>query len=157
MVIMGVPANGNQTPEIIQIAVVAMSQLGMVPQAIADIAGCARTTVIGIINNAEIVAKYSNHEVTNQLKKNFPDRIFAKANAVLANIDPDDAKMSQAQKATVFGILFDKYQISTGKATQIIDFQAVSANIIDVDAKIRELEDKLKLQGAKPKLIENKA
>ncbi len=150
------PASGNNTPEIIQIAVVAMNQLGMVPQSIADIAGCARTTVAAILNNAEIVAKYTNHEVTNQLKKTFPDRIFAKANAVLANINPDCPKMSEAQKATVFGILFDKYRISTDQATHIIDFQAVSAKLIDIDAKMAEKEAQLMQAGVIPKRIENK-
>ncbi len=151
------PATGNQTSVIIQIGVIAMHQMGMSPRAIADIAGCARSTVNAIINNPDIQEKYANNELVSRLKKSLPDRIFAKANAVLANINPDNPDMSEAQKATVFGILFDKYQISTGQATQIIDFKAVSANIIDVDAKIKELESALKLPNVTPKQIDNKS
>ena len=55
--------------------------------------------------------------------------------------------MSETQKATVFGILFDKHRIATNQATQIIDYAEVTANIIDVDAKIAEFEAKLKLTG----------
>lgn len=141
------PATGNQLTELIQIGIISMHQMGMVPQAIADIAGVARTTVTAVLNNAELVDKYTVHELTNKLKKAFPDRIFAKCNAVLANIDPDDPNISQAQKATIFGILFDKYQISTGKATQIIDYHQVVAGIVDVDAKIVELEQSLRLEA----------
>ena len=144
------PASGNNIVPIIQIGVIAMHQLGISVQEIAGTAGIARSTVDAIINNPDIVAKYTNHDVTTHLKKIFPDKIFNKCSAILDNIDPN-AKMSEPQKATVFGILFDKHRIATNQATTIIDYAEVSANIIDVDAKITELEAKLQIKAPKPK------
>lgn len=144
------PATGNQVLPIIQVGVIAMHQLGQSTQAIADAAGIARTTVVAIINNPDIVTKYTNNDLTNRLKRHLPDKIFNKLNAVLDNIDPDCKDMTEQQKATVFGILFDKHRIATNQATTIIDYAEVSENIIDVDAKIVELEKKLQIEGAKP-------
>jgi hypothetical protein len=147
------PATGHQMSELIQIGVIAMHQLGMIPQSIADVAGCARSTVVAILNNVELVEKYTNQELVNKLKKSFPDRIFAKCNAVLANIDPDDPNVSQSQRAVIFGVLFDKYLLSTGRATQIIDYKAVTGEVTDIDAKIVELENKLRLGASKQRQI----
>ena len=146
------PATGNQVLPIIQVGVIAMHQLGQSTQAIADAAGIARTTVTAIINNPDIAAKYTNSALTNRLKRHLPDKIFNKLNAVLDNIDPDCKDMTEQQKATVFGILFDKHRIATNQATTIIiDYAEVTENIVDVDAKIVELENKLQIEASKNK------
>ena len=146
-IVMSTPATGNQMSPMIQLGCIAAYQMGMSIAEIARLAGCAYTTVKGIVNNPDLIAKYTNQELTKKLKKQLPDRIFEKASAVLQNINPDDPNMSEAQKATVFGILFDKYRLSSGQATQIVDYNELTSKIVDVDAQITELEDKLKLGG----------
>jgi DNA-binding LacI/PurR family transcriptional regulator len=146
---MTTPATGNQMPPMTQLGCIAAYQMGMSIAEIARMAGCAYTTVKGIVNNPDLVAKYTNHELTNKLKKQFPDRIFAKAHAMLDNINPDAANLSEAQKATIFGILFDKYRLSTGQATQIVDYNELTGKVHDIDAQITELEDKLQLDAGK--------
>ena len=127
-----------------------MHQMGMTPNAIATTAGCARTTVVGILKNAELVRKYTNHDLVSKLKKAFPDRIFAKCSAALESIDLDDASMSQMQRATIFGILFDKHRLSEERATHIVDYGSLSQGVIDIDAKIHALEEKLRLKNVTP-------
>ena len=146
---MNAPPTGNQMAPMIQIGCIAAYQAGMSIAEIARLAGCAYTTVKGIVNNPDLIAKYTNSELGNQLKKQFPDRIFEKASAVLQNINPDNPGMSEPQRATVFGILFDKYRLSSGQATQIVDYNELTSKIVDVDAQITELEGKLKLDGNK--------
>jgi len=149
MQIMGKPT-GNQMPPMIQIGCIAAYQLGMSISAIAEMAGCAYTTVKAIVNNPDLVARYTNNELSAKLKKQFPDEIFNKARAMLQNINPDDAAMSQPQRATVFGILFDKHRLASDQATHIVDYTKLSGKIVDVDAKIRELEDQLQIEGLEP-------
>lgn len=146
------PASGATIPMIVQVGCIAMHQLGANITEISEASGIARSTVRAIIENPDIQSKYSTSEFTNRLKKSFPDRIFAKANALLESLNLNDPKLTEYQKVGMFGILFDKYRIASGQATSIIDYNETVGSIKDIDAKIIELEGKLRLDAPTKKI-----
>lgn len=135
------PHTGNQVPPDRKQIVVGLLQAGLPIEKIAKALKMSNSTVIALKNKKdEIVAP----DTLVSIKKGLAAKFWQKADNSLNNITDDKLATLKADRlAVTAAILTEKALLMEGKATNIVDYRALSDDIIDVDAQIVALEAKV--------------
>lgn len=145
------PHTGNQINPDRKQVVIGLLHAGYTVERIAKALKMSPNSIVALKSKKdEIVAA----DKLDSIKKGLAAKFWQKADNSLNNItDEKLLKLNADRLAVTAAILTEKALLMEGKATNIVDYRALSEDIIDVDAQIVELEKKV--AAAQPsKLIE---